>query len=198
MLGNDSASIEPDSPTGPQDHSEVAEAPERARNVEELETAQCWQLLEAEEIGRLAIEGQEGRPDVFPVNYLVHDGNVFIRSAPGTKLRSIAKNPAVAFEIDGETTNYHWSVVVHATATRLDVEEEIEASGVRELVSASPTAKENVIRLTPVRITGRRFLKRNRPGSGRAALPKFPAVEGRGSQELRPDPIPSFAPLRED
>ncbi|WP_164743593.1 pyridoxamine 5'-phosphate oxidase family protein [Microbacterium sulfonylureivorans] len=158
----------------------------------------CWQLLESATLGRLAIEGRDGHPDMFPVNYLVHNGNVFIRSAPGTKLRSIAKHPAVAFEIDGETTNYHWSVVMHATAHRLDVDADIEASGVLELISASPTSKENFIRLTPETVTGRRFPKRERPGRARGPLPESTLIEGRPGHDLKPEPIPHFAPLRED
>lgn len=172
--------------------------PERTRHVEELDTAHCWKLLESAKLGRLAIEGHDGRPDMFPVNYLVHNGNVFIRSAPGTKLRSIAKHPAVAFEIDGETTNYHWSVVMHASAHRLDVDADIEASGVLELISASPTSKENFIRLTPETVTGRRFPKRERPGRARGPLPESTLIEGRPGHDLKPEPIPHFAPLRED
>ncbi|KRB38786.1 pyridoxamine 5'-phosphate oxidase family protein [Microbacterium sp. Root180] len=217
MLGTDSASIEADSPTGAPDPGAVDSAsesagerpnpylaaapeasPERDRRVEELETAHCWRLLEAAKVGRLAIEGHDGRPDVFPVNYLVHDGNLFIRSAPGTKLRSIAKHPAVAFEIDGETTNYHWSVVLHAAAHRLDLDTDIEASGVLELISASPTAKADFIRLTPESITGRRFRKRDHRDRGSAPLPDPTPIEGGQRHDLKPDPIPHFSPLRED
>ncbi|MGN8551350.1 UNVERIFIED_CONTAM: pyridoxamine 5'-phosphate oxidase family protein [Microbacterium sp. SLM126] len=215
MLGSDSASIESRSATAPPDPGAVDAVPESAgerpnpylaaapeaspdrARVEELETAHCWRLLEAAKVGRLAIEGHDGRPDVFPVNYLVHDGNLFVRSAPGTKLRSIAKHPAVAFEIDGETTNYHWSVVVHAVAHRIDVDADIEASGVLELISASPTAKDNFIRLTPQSVTGRRFRKRDRRARGSAPL-ETEQIEGARHQNLKPDPIPHFSPLRED
>jgi hypothetical protein len=172
-------------------------ATDGSRRVEELDTVRCWQLLESATLGRLAIKGRDGHPDMFPVNYLVHNGNIFIRSAPGTKLRSIAKHPEVAFEIDGETTNYHWSVIVHASAHRLDVDTDIEASGVLGLISANPTSKENFIRLTPETVTGRRFPKRNRPGMARTPLSESP-VEGRDGRNLKPDPIPHFAPLREE
>jgi len=169
-----------------------------ALHVEELDTVRCWQLLESATLGRLDIEGRDGHPDMFPVNYLVHNGNIFIRSAPGSKLRSIAKHPGVAFEIDGETRNYHWSVVVQASAHRLDVDADIEASGVLGLISDSPTAKENFIRLTPETVTGRRFPKLNRPGMARAPLSESTPIEGREGRNLKPDPIPHFAPLREE
>ena len=143
-----------------------------AARVEELDTAQCWRLLETVTLGRLAVEGHDGRPDVFPVNYLVHNGNLFIRSAPGAKLRSIAKHPAVAFEIDGETTRYHWSVVMRAAAHRMDTDADIEASGILDLVSSSPTPKDNFIRLMPDTVTGRRFPKRPRPRRHSAPAPR--------------------------
>jgi hypothetical protein len=168
-----------------------------SQTVEELDTVQCWRLLETVALGRLAVEGHDGRPDVFPVNYLVHNGNLFIRSAPGAKLRSISKHPAVAFEIDGETTRYHWSVVVRASAHRMDTDADIEASGILSLISSSPTQKDNFIRLTPDTVTGRRFPKRQRPGAHSA-----PAAESAADEphrvHLKPDPIPHFAPLPND
>jgi uncharacterized protein len=168
-----------------------------ARRVEELDTAQCWHLLEKTSLGRLAIRRQDGRPDVFPVNYLVHDGNVFIRSAPGTKLRSIGDHPTVAFEIDGDSTNFHWSVVVHAVAHLLNAAD-VEARSVLALTSASPTSKSSFLRLRPESVSGRRFPKRTRAGSERAPLYGFPPVEGRRGNHLKPDLIPSFPPLQED
>lgn len=165
--------------------------------VEELNTAKCWRLLESASLGRLAVEGHDGRPDVFPVNYLVHNGNIFIRSAPGSKLRSITKHPAVAFEIDGETTNYHWSVVMRAAAHRMDIDTEIEASGILELVSSSPTPKDDFIRLTPETVTGRQFPKRNRPARSKAPLSES-GEHPHTPRAHKPAPIPHFAPPRDD
>jgi uncharacterized protein len=168
-----------------------------AVRVEELDTAQCWRLLETVTLGRLAVEGHDGRPDVFPVNYLVHNGNVFIRSAPGAKLRSIAEHPSVAFEIDGETTRYHWSVVIRGDAHRMDTDADIEASGIVGLVSSSPTPQHNFIRLTPNTVSGRRFPKRARPGTHSGRVPE-PAPDGAPRVHLKPHPIPHFAPLPKD
>ena len=166
-----------------------------AAGVEELDTAECWRLLETATLGRLAVEGHDGRPDVFPVNYLVHNGNLFVRSAPGSKLRSIAKHPAVAFEIDGETTRYHWSVVIRAAAHRMDTDADIEASGILDLISSSPTTKDNFIRLTPDTVTGRRFPKRLRPEK-QDAPPSVPSPgEPHIVRDHKPDPIPHFPPL---
>ena len=178
-----------------------------ALGVEELSTAECWRLLESSSLGRLALTGADGRPDVFPVNFLVHEGSVFIRSAPGAKLRSILANPEVAFEVDGSDVGRHWSVVIRGVARRLDSDAEIEASGILDLVSSSPTPKHNFLRLIPDTVTGRRFRKSRTPGAAagahndrRAAPVPDPEAEGSGEepshlQEEKPRPIPHYAPF---
>ena len=133
-------------------------APNRAREaVEYLTTAECWALVEARAFGRLAVSALDGMPDVFPLNYTVHDGSIFMRSAPGSKLMSIAVHPYAAFEIDGEDRGLRWSVVLRGAARRLAVDKEIRESGVQSLVSYSPTAKFNYVCVTPTSISGRRF-----------------------------------------
>ncbi len=59
------------------------------------------------------------QPDIFPVNYLVDDKVIIIRSAEGTKLAAALMGKLVAFEIDAFDPAHHagWSVVVHGTAT---------------------------------------------------------------------------------
>ena len=114
---------------------------------------------EAQSVGRLAVIGVDGLPDIFPVNYTVHDGSLYIRSAPGSKLRATTVRPVGAFEIDGEDPLSYWSVVIRGSAMRVETDSEIRAAGVRTLVSLSPTAKYNYLRVTPVSIAGRRFGK---------------------------------------
>ncbi len=172
--------------------------------VEKLTTAECWRLLEQRELGRLALDGIDGKPDVFPVNYLVHNGNVFIRSAPGSKLVDIAANPAAAFEVDGEFAAFRWSVIIRGTAHRLDVDAEIHESGVLDLTSWSPTGKHNFVRITPTLITGRRF-RRRLPDippqatspirhTGRPGAPTTSQARGADARGKKPVPIPHFAP----
>lgn len=122
-----------------------------------LHTHECCAYLAAASIGRLAVIGDDGAPDIFPMNYVVHDGCVYLRSAPGTKLVDIVNDPNVAFEVDGSDGPFEWSVVIRGTAARLDSDREIEASGVLDLVSDTPTAKYDFIRITPSRLSGRRF-----------------------------------------
>jgi hypothetical protein len=138
-------------------------APETAASagVEEIGTAACWKLVEANSLGRLAIQNIDGRPDLFPLNYLVHEGSVFMKSAPGAKLRSLPGHPDVALEIDGVDGAFQWSIVIRGSATRMGTDADIEASGILTLASDSPTAKHNYLRLVPDTVTGRRFPVRN-------------------------------------
>ncbi|MET0861458.1 MAG: pyridoxamine 5'-phosphate oxidase family protein [Microbacterium sp.] len=181
--------------------------------VEHLGTAECWRLLQERSFGRLAVAGVDGLPDVFPLNYTVHEECIYIRTARGSKLLDIARRPVAAFEIDGEDESSRWSVVVRGSARRLDIDAQIRASGVLALVSASPTAKHDVIRITPASVSGRRFQKRpagsaHEPHASTASVRADPhqtvrridtAVAGtrdrRSEHGQPPHPIPSFPPL---
>jgi nitroimidazol reductase NimA-like FMN-containing flavoprotein (pyridoxamine 5'-phosphate oxidase superfamily) len=127
-----------------------------ATAVDRLDQAECWRLLGWAHLGRLATSSGE-RMQIFPVNYLVRDESILFRSAAGTKLTDLMERPEVAFEIDGEDSRWHWSVVVHGRAEVLHGDAEIIQSGVLELVSWSPTDKFNYVRLTPDYVTGRRI-----------------------------------------
>ncbi len=171
--------------------------------VEKLPTAECWRLLEQHTLGRLAVEGTDGVPDVFPVNYLVHSGEVYIRSAPGGKLVDIAARPVAAFEVDGESAARRWSVVIRGTAQQVEADPQTRESGILALTSWSPTRKQHVIRLTPSTVTGRRFHRRLPDVRPHAAAPLSgpgPASVGvpPADEASKPLPIPHFPPLRED
>jgi len=192
-------------------------APEPGENaVEELRTAECWSLLESVTLGRLAVTALDGAPDVFPLNYTVHNGSLYARSAHGAKVFDIATRPVAALEIDGEDDASHWSVVVRGTAARVAHDAEIRDSGVLRLGSANPASKPHVIRLTPTTVTGRRFRKgphndeqtpttagragslQGSGGADRTATAGTAGTESSGARAKRPHPIPHFAPDKAD
>jgi len=129
---------------------------ETATGVEELTPDASLALLAHGDFGRLAVADGPG-VDIFPVNYVLHDDALYLRSAPGTKLVRIADAPDVAFEIDGRDGDELWSVVVRGRAERLDDDAEILASGVRDLAGPHPSEKLNYVRIRPRVVTGRRF-----------------------------------------
>jgi nitroimidazol reductase NimA-like FMN-containing flavoprotein (pyridoxamine 5'-phosphate oxidase superfamily) len=128
-----------------------------ASAVKRLSEGQCLALLARAHIGRLALITPEEWPAIFPMDFVLHDGRLFLRSGPGQKLYHLARNNRVCFETEGDDGGFRWSVVVRGVARRLDRDDEIEASGVLSLVSTSPTSKYDFIEITPVAVTGRSF-----------------------------------------
>jgi nitroimidazol reductase NimA-like FMN-containing flavoprotein (pyridoxamine 5'-phosphate oxidase superfamily) len=172
-----------------------------ARRVDHLDAAQCWMRLQQTALGRLAVVREDGTPDVFPVNYVAHEGSLYVRTARDSKLLHIAHHPAVAFEIDGDNEDERWSVVARGPAERVTSDAEIRASGIERLSSWSPTAQHFVIRITAHTVTGRRFAKtegRADPVQPFAADASSPApLEEPPSRAQRPEPIPHHTPRAE-
>lgn len=137
--------------------SRIEVAPDAAGfDAEELDPAACFRLLATEKVGRLAVQEGAG-VDVFPVNYLVHDGRIYFRSGPGVKLVRLTAAPDVAFEVDGHDRVWSWSVVVKGLATRVSDDDEIHTSGIVDAPTAHPSEKHVYVRITPRQVTGRRF-----------------------------------------
>lgn len=120
----------------------------------DLTESECWELLHRSGLGRLATAA-DGRADIFPVNYLVHEGSVLLRTAPGAKLDQLAEAPEVAFEVDGHDAHRYWSVVIRGRARHLEDQSRITRSGVLELVSWVPTDKHEFIEIVPSSVVGR-------------------------------------------
>jgi nitroimidazol reductase NimA-like FMN-containing flavoprotein (pyridoxamine 5'-phosphate oxidase superfamily) len=123
-----------------------------------LDEGECWRLLAASKLGRFAVKVADG-VDVFPINYIAHNRELFFRSAPGSKLIDLTREPGVAFEIDGEHARHVWSVVVRGTAHRLASDHEIEESGIQSLETWHPSEKLNYVRIAPESVSGRSFAK---------------------------------------
>ena len=135
---------------------------ERPRADEHLTADACWSLLGTGGIGRLATVVTDRAtgsvaPDIFPINYLVHDRSILFRTAPGSKLMELAEESAVAFEADGADGDEYWSVVLRGSAARMLVDDEIQSSGILELHTSHPSDKWNYLKITSDVITGIRF-----------------------------------------
>ncbi len=126
--------------------------------VIELDTAECWRLLDSAELGRLAL-APAGKVDIFPVNFAVHDGALYFRTAPGTKLFELSVNPDVAFEIDGWDATSAFSVVIKGTAEQLESQTDIDKADRLPLAPWLPTLKYRWVRIVPTTISGRSFVR---------------------------------------
>ncbi|MFB2585351.1 pyridoxamine 5'-phosphate oxidase family protein [Herbiconiux liukaitaii] len=140
----------------PNPYLDTTEPPPSLGETETLETEECWRLLAATRVGRLAVCDDLGA-DIFPLNYLVESGSLFFRSAPGTKIVSLTKRPGVAFEIDGTDSGKRFSVVVRGDAHRLNDDAQITDSGVSDLPTMTGTDKWNYFEISPRTVTGVRF-----------------------------------------
>lgn len=173
-------------------------APSTSISAAKLRTAECWTLLQIPQLGRLALVGSDGIPEIYPVNFVTHEGAIYVRTARDSKLRHLSARPVAALEIDGEDDSTRWSVVVRGDAAQVRDEDEIRESRVLHIVSLTPTHKPYVIKITPHSVTGRRFPKdlgTSRAEPARAATAeKPPSIKPTSKRSQRPDPIPHHPP----
>jgi nitroimidazol reductase NimA-like FMN-containing flavoprotein (pyridoxamine 5'-phosphate oxidase superfamily) len=129
-----------------------------AAGIEVLTDDECWTLLDQASVGRLAID-IAGKPDIFPINFIVDGNTLTFRTGAGTKFAASALLHDVAFEIDGyEPTNRTaWSVVVKGRAHEVEGMDEIYAAEDLPLFPWAAHPKPNFVRITPTETTGRRF-----------------------------------------
>lgn len=121
-----------------------------------LPAHECWDLVAGETLGRL-VTSVDGRPEIFPVNYVVQRRTILLRTAEGTKLVSAAINNHVVFEVDDHNVAEGWSVVVKGTARSLRTNEEIEEAEHAQVLSWTAPEKTHYLRVIPEMVTGRRF-----------------------------------------
>ena len=78
-----------------------------------LHREECLRLLPTVPIGRIVFT-EAGLPAVLPVNFTVHEGAVYLRTTPGSKLSAALRRAIVAFEADefDARARTGWSVTV--------------------------------------------------------------------------------------
>src|ERR687895_1001054 len=58
-------------------------------------------FLNSQQVGRIASLDSNGYPQIIPMNFVYHDGAIYMHSHPfGEKLDNIRRNPNVGFEVD--------------------------------------------------------------------------------------------------
>ena len=102
----------------------------------------------------------DDHPEIFPVNYVMDErGDIFFRTDPGSKLHAAATAPTIAFEIDGydEDRESGWSVLAVGQARWLSRPQDIAKLRTLALEPWAAGEKGNVVRLSPLKITGRQL-----------------------------------------
>jgi nitroimidazol reductase NimA-like FMN-containing flavoprotein (pyridoxamine 5'-phosphate oxidase superfamily) len=88
----------------------------------DLTRAESDALLVRNHVGRIAFTFHD-RVGLEPIGYVYEANRIYMRTAPGSKLATIAHHPWVAFEVDEVKGAFDWhSVVVHGTAMVLHPE----------------------------------------------------------------------------
>lgn len=130
--------------------------------ISELTLEQCWELLRAEEFGRLAFRLVD-EVHITPINYVVDGETLLFWTAEGSKLLGVVMGSPVAFEIDRYGEDCARSVVLRGTA-RLLPEDEAHRADNLPLRPWVPTLKYNVVEISPTEVSGREF-ELSRPSS---------------------------------
>lgn len=134
------------------------ERPVRRARWQELTKSECFELLAAQQLGRLAVVDDLG-PILLPVNFIFDRHTVVFRTDEGTKLDAASRSARVAFEVDGTdaATRTGWSVVIRGEA--VEITEPAELARLRELplYPWAPGARSRYVRILPASLTGRRI-----------------------------------------
>ena len=93
--------------------------------IQELDLPTCERLIRRGVFGRFAFVSARG-PEIVPVNYVVHDEAVVVRTAPDSALARNGAGAVLVFQVDAVDHEY-WSGV------------SVVVRGVGELLQSSPT-----------------------------------------------------------
>jgi nitroimidazol reductase NimA-like FMN-containing flavoprotein (pyridoxamine 5'-phosphate oxidase superfamily) len=127
--------------------------------LSELAPQECWDLITAGGIGRIATTTDDG-PVVLPVNFIVDNETVVIRTTAYGVIGRIGSASELAFEVDqlDEAMREGWSVLLVGGMERVEDPDEVAALvGPGELEPWAGGVRNLVLRIRPRRITGRRI-----------------------------------------
>jgi len=127
---------------------------------EALTEDECLALLSKTEYGRVAVVTEEGRPEIFPVNFALQGRTVVFQTASAVLL---ARAPLghVAFEADQVDTSTHegWDVVVRGEGA--DITDSLDEGSLiarsRPIEHWAPGRKDRWVSIVNPHFSGRRL-----------------------------------------
>jgi len=113
----------------------------------QLNEEEITSLLETEQVGRLATINPDGTPYITPVHYVFYNQKIYIHGLiRGQKMKNIAENPNVCFEIDQfeklilseekspcDVNTQYQSVIITGTAKVVE-DEELKAEALNLII----------------------------------------------------------------
>ncbi len=126
--------------------------------VDRLSDRDCLRLLASVPVGRI-IYTLRALPAVEPVNFVLDNGDIVIRTDSGGKLAAAIRHAVVAFEVDeiDYATRTGWSVTVVGTSREVSDPDEAARLDTIGLISWAPGQREHFVRIVPGIVTGRRL-----------------------------------------
>jgi uncharacterized protein len=128
--------------------------------IKTLTVAECRELLTRHHFGRFGFMDAVGvLPSIVPVNYLLDNDRIVIRTDAGSKLAAGLRGAPVAFEVDGVDQNHQvgWSVVVRGRAEEITDEDKLAELRQTPLLAWHPQARPRYIQINPSQVIGRRI-----------------------------------------
>jgi len=126
---------------------------------EHLSRAECFELLQAKQVGRVAYCNADG-PVVLPVNYTVRSHSIVFRTVAGSTLARSVEDAPTAFQVDeiDDLSQSGWSVLVVGVAQRvIDTEDVLDLWVDQHQPQPWADGERNAfVRIAPSTITGRR------------------------------------------
>jgi nitroimidazol reductase NimA-like FMN-containing flavoprotein (pyridoxamine 5'-phosphate oxidase superfamily) len=141
-------------------HRNEKKSPTSNERVEILTEAECRELVDRHHFGRFAFVDYVGvLPSIIPVNYLLDDDKIVIRTDAGSKLSAALRGAPVAFEVDGvdETRQVGWSVVVRGRAEEVADEDQLAELRQTPLLAWHPGPVARYVRINASQVIGRRI-----------------------------------------
>lgn len=126
--------------------------PTEAPPVRKLTTEECLRRLREGGVGRLAMR-TEGAPEIRPVNFVLDDGRLIVRTGEGSVMRAAKAAEAAGFEVDGVDRLEHtgWSVVVTGKLRALATNAELLALPLRPWADGT---RDRFVTLSLDRVSG--------------------------------------------
>jgi hypothetical protein len=127
--------------------------------LEHLSVAECWSLLDQQEVARLAVV-VDRKPEIFPINIAVPArGSIVFRTAEGTKLEALGDIADVTLEVDGAdpARSTGWSVLAAGSARHVTDGAAVREFEALDLQPWAPGHKIIWVQITVSVVTGRRI-----------------------------------------
>jgi nitroimidazol reductase NimA-like FMN-containing flavoprotein (pyridoxamine 5'-phosphate oxidase superfamily) len=128
--------------------------------LESLSEQECLELLKTVKIGRVAVVTDDCRPELFPVNFVLHGRTVAFLTG-STVMKARAPLGHVAFEADSIDYNTHegWDVVVSGEGADItDAVDHLSLLARKDRVELwAPGKKETWISIVNPHFSGRRL-----------------------------------------